>query len=207
MALSKTASLALAGIMLVAPLSPAIASDTEPPTALASETIEEVEPVDPAMLELATQIVDIGYPEETREALFYGPMDQTIGQMRKSLGPYLPSDDPEAVKILDDWIVKYTAESKVILAKHIPAIMDGMAQAYAVLFTEEELRDILAFVETPSGKQFFDLMPQVMGEPGFADANQAYMDESMEKLIPAQRELLNRLKAHREQNGEPAETI
>lgn len=206
MNLSKTASLALAGILIAAPLSPALADDSDLSTAAVSDTIEAVDPVDPAMLELATQIVDIGYPEETREALFYGPMDQTIVQLRKSLGPYLPSDDPEAVQILDDWIVKYTEESKVILAKHIPAIMDGMAEAYATLFSEEELRDILAFVETPSGKQFFDLMPQVMGEPGFADANQAYMDESMEKLIPAQRELLNRLKEHREQKGEPAET-
>ncbi|QFT77800.1 DUF2059 domain-containing protein [Erythrobacter sp. THAF29] len=203
---TKTASLTLIGCLLATPLSSAAANDPEPARIAASETSQQSEPIDPAMLALATQIVEIGYPKESREALFHGPMDQTIVQLRKSLGPYLPSDDPEAIKILDDWIDKYTAESKVILAKHIPAIMDGMAEAYASLFSEEELRDILAFVETPSGKQFFDLMPQVMGEPGFADANQAYMDESMEKLIPAQRELLNRLEEHRKKKDEPAET-
>ena len=211
MPLSKTTSLAaLATLALGAPF-PALAEDTAPaddPTPVAlSEPVSEAATIDPIALELAAQIVDLGYPEESREALFFGSMDQTIAQMRTSLGPYLPTDDPEAVKIFDDWIVKYTEESKLILRKHIPAIMDGMAEAYAVLFSEEELRDILAFVETPSGKQFFDRMPAVMGEPSFAKANKAYMDESMDVMIPAQRELLQQLKEHRDQKAEPAETI
>lgn len=157
-------------------------------------------------LDLARKIVDLGYPEGTREALFFGSMDQTIAQMRSSMGEFMPSDDPVAVKIFDDWIAKYTAESKVILRKHIPSIMDGMTRAYAQLFTEQELRDILAFVETPSGKQFFDLMPDVIGSDSFAKANQAYFDESMRLMIPAQRDLLRQLKDHQKRIADPAET-
>ncbi|MFL0356712.1 DUF2059 domain-containing protein [Erythrobacter sp. GH1-10] len=211
MPLNRSTTLAaLATLAWSAPI-PALANaDASPQEATAiamSEPVEQAADIDPAMMQLAAQIVDAGYPEETREALFFASMDQTIAQMRTSLGPYLPSDDPEAVKILDDWIEKYTEESKSILRKHIPSIMDGMAEAYAELFTEEELRDILAFVETPSGKQFFDLMPQVIGSASFAEANQAYIDESMEVMVPAQRELLDQLQDHREKSGEPLETI
>lgn len=130
----------------------------------------------------------------------------TIVQMRQSLGDFLPSDDPEAVKIFDDWIAKYTAESKDILRKHIPTIMDGMTTAYAELFSPDELRDILAFVQTSSGKQFFDRMPDVINSVSFAAANQAYMDESLASMIPAQRELIKQLTEHQESKGEPAET-
>ena len=203
MALRPLASLMVAATIALTFPATAHAEEDTPDAAPASP---EETSVDPVALDLAEKIVEVGYPEEARENLFYGPMDQTIVQLRRSLNPYLPQDDPEAVRILDEWIVKYTAESKTILAKHIPAIMDGMAKAYAVLFTQDELRDILAFVETDSGKQFLDRMPAVMGEPGFAAANQAYLDESMKVMLPAQRELLDQLQQHREKGADPAET-
>ncbi|MBV7259902.1 DUF2059 domain-containing protein [Erythrobacter crassostreae] len=210
MHLIKSVSLrALPIAVLAAPIS-ALAQEQPSEPSPFSETEDQSETslteLDTASLDLAGQIVTIGYPKETREALFFGSMDQTIIQLRQALGDFMPEDDPEAVKIFDEWIVKYTEESKVILRKHIPSIMDGMTAAYADLFSEEELRDILAFVQTPSGKQFFDRMPDVVGSASFADANQAYLDESMASVIPAQRELLNQLREHQESKDEPSET-
>lgn len=154
--------------------------------------------IDPTALSLASKIVDLGYPEDTREALFFATMDQTVEQMRSAIRPTLPFDDPVAISILNEWIVEYTAESKAVLRKHIPAIMTGMTEAYATIFTVEELTDILAFVETPSGQRYFELSPAVIGSKSFADANQKYMDESMAMLGPAQRELFDRIRTHME---------
>ncbi|MEL7445150.1 MAG: DUF2059 domain-containing protein [Pseudomonadota bacterium] len=162
-----------------------------PESELGAETSETA--TSPEAMTVATEIVDLGYPEAEREALFFATMDQMVGQMRIAIAPTLPQDDPGAVAILDDWITEYTAESKEVLRKHIPSIMAGMTSAYAKIFTLQELNDILAFVQTPSGKRFFALSPAVVGEPSFADANQAYMDESMEMLAPAQTELIGRI--------------
>nr|WP_298927645.1 DUF2059 domain-containing protein [uncultured Erythrobacter sp.] len=204
MPLLKTASLIAIFIAVLAAPLPALAEEAINAETERSEA--EALEAEAVSLDLAEKIVDIGYPEDDREAIFFGSMDQMIVQMRAALGDFMPEGDPEAVKIFDDWIVKYTGESKIILRKHIPSIMEGMTAAYAELFTEGELRDILAFVETPSGKQFFDRMPDVVSSASFADANQAYLDESVASMIPAQRELVKQLKEHQESKGEPAET-
>lgn len=147
----------------------------------------------PAARSLASEIVALGYPEEDREQLFFATMDQTVIQMRTAIAPSLPSNDPGAVAILDDWIEEYTEESKGVLRKHIPDIMDGMIEAYATIFTLEELGDILAFVRTRSGRRYFELSPAITGSKGFAEANQRYLDESMAMVGPAQDVLMQRL--------------
>jgi len=152
----------------------------------------------PASLLLAKEIVAIGYPEEDRERLFFSTMDQTVGQMRGAIAPSLPSDDPGAIAILDDWIAEYTAASKGVLRKHIPDIMAGMEEAYATIFTQDELRDILAFVRTPSGQRYFELSPAITGSKSFAEANQRYLDESVSLLGPARSDLKERLDQYME---------
>ncbi len=166
-------------------------------------------PPSPVDLALARQIVDLGYPEAEREVIFFGTMDQTVAQMRLAIAPTLPQDDPGAVAILDEWIGEYIEDSKVLLGKHIPSIMDGMVAAYANMFTTEELTDILAFVQTPSGQRYFELSPALIAEPSFAEANQRYMDESMSLLEPARDDLMARLIEYmstREDKKTPDET-
>ncbi|MEO0461728.1 MAG: DUF2059 domain-containing protein [Pseudomonadota bacterium] len=149
--------------------------------------------IDPAARAIADEIVAMGYPVQTREDLFFATMDQTVSQVRSALEPSLPQDDPGAIAILDDWIDDYTARSKQVLRRHIPHIMAGMVEAYATIFTVQELGDILAFVRTPSGQRYFELSPAIVGSKSFAAANQRYMDESLSMLGPAQRELQQRL--------------
>lgn len=147
----------------------------------------------PAMEALAGEIVALGYPEETREDLFFATMDDSVVQLRTAIASSLPEDDPGAIAILDAWIADYTQASKNVLRKHIPAIMDGMVEAYATIFTAEELTDILAFVRTPSGQRYFELSPAIASSARFAAANERYADELSALLPPAQRELRARL--------------
>ena len=182
-----------AGACCLAPLS-ASAQDakSEPVSETATSSLPSPA-ISPAALSLASQIVALGYPEDDREALFFATMDQTVIQMRSAIAPTLPSDDPGAIAILDDWIAEYTEQSKGVLRKHIPDIMAGMTQAYATIFSVEELTDILAFVQTRSGQRYFELSPAISGSKGFAEANQRYLDESVALVGPAQDVLRKRL--------------
>lgn len=186
MKLHQKAIFAVAFASLGTIAAPAFAQETAP--------IEEgAETISPERLALAQQIVDRGFPEETRETAFFGTMDQMVGQMREASLAAGGLDDEGAVAILDEWITDYVANSKTVLRGHIPRLMDGLARAYANTFTQDELNDILAFVSTSSGQRFFELSPALIAEPNFAAANQAYMDEVMGQLPKAQGELRDRL--------------
>lgn len=61
----------------------------------------------------------------------------------------------------------------------MPLLMDAWVKAYADMFSETELRDILSFVETDSGRTFMMRSTDVLSNAHFAAANQAYMDDAM----------------------------
>jgi Uncharacterized protein conserved in bacteria (DUF2059) len=170
-----------------------------PVGALAQEGDEGVvAAVDPVKLELAREVVNLGFPEETREAVFFAAVDQTVLQMREaSLKAYgLEGEDPGALAVLDGWIDEYITDSKAVLQSHIPSIMEGMTLSYAAMFTTTELRDIRDFVATPSGQRFFELSSAVMAQPNFAAANQAYMNEVQSQLPAAVQDLRGRLQEY-----------
>lgn len=152
--------------------------------------------IDPAKLAIARKIVDIGYPEQDREAMFFDAAKQMSKQVRDAMEKQMDSKDPGAEAILNSWLDEYLEKSRVVMRKHIPSLMDGIAAAYATMFTEQELRDILAFVSTPSGKAFFVRSPKLLAEPHFAAANQAYMQDVYSQLPAAVSDLQERLKAY-----------
>ncbi len=53
-----------------------------------------------------------------------------------------------------------------ILNKYLPKMVDAMAQVYPKVFTKQELEDMVAFYETPTGKAVLQKMPLVMQEAG-----------------------------------------
>ena len=149
-------------------------------------------------LAIAREIVDLGFPIETREAVFFATMDQLVAQIRQSsLQAYDLESEENAgiIVILDEWIVEYVDETKVVLRSHIPSLMEGLAASYAVMFTRQELQDIRTFVSSPSGQRYFELGSAVIGEAHFANANQQYMNEVQAQMPAAIAELRIRLEA------------
>lgn len=163
---------------------------------LAQEPAESSIEVSQAELALAQRIIDLGFPEAEREQLFFGTADQMSSQMREAMLKSIPINDPGALAVLDAWVEDYLADGKVILKAHIPRLMDAMVRAYAGTFTEQELSDILVFVSTPSGASFFRKSSNILSEPEFAAANQAYMDEVMAGFPDARNELRNRIQQY-----------
>ncbi|MEM7690784.1 MAG: DUF2059 domain-containing protein [Pseudomonadota bacterium] len=154
-------------------------------------------------LEMANAIIDTAYPQDARVAMFQKISEQMEGQMLQSLQGIITDDG--ALAILTEWQKEMSVETNVILERNIPSLMSAWAQAYADIYTEQELRDILDFVSTPSGKTFLIKTNDVIAHPEFAAANQSYIDEIV-ALIPAEiPDLVARLEAYKaaqEQNPE-----
>lgn len=142
---------------------------------------------------IAGEIVDLGIPNSKREALFYSTVDQMTKQMREAAMKNVDASDKGAVAVLDNWFDDWIAQGKVILQAHIPHIMDGWKNAYADIYSVEELTGIRDFVTTPTGAKFFLRQQDILSNPHFAKANQDYMNEIMGKLPAAQRKLMTDL--------------
>ena len=187
-------------------------AEQEPaPIEVAPLEVQAAEPakIDAARLALAREIIDLGMPEDTREATFFATMDQVTAQMRASMLDIYGLDDPGLLEILDTWTEAYVAKSKVTLREHIPLLVDGMAKSYAVMFSHKELSDIREFVGTDSGQRFFQLSPALVGEPNFAAANQNYMNAVNAELPAAMEQLRAAIVEHlqsREAAADPDET-
>ena len=76
---------------------------------------------------IARQIIDLGFPEERREAMFFATVDQMTMQMRESVLANIEEQDPGAIAILDEWLAEYIADGKTILRSHIPNLMNAWA--------------------------------------------------------------------------------
>lgn len=176
---------------------PAAAQDAEQP---------EVAPVEQApseSLTLATQIIDIAYPIETRAAMFQGVSKQMEAQMLQSLEGIIT--DEGALAIVTEWQKGLSVKTDAILERNIPNLMEAWTRAYADIYSEQELRDILAFVSTPSGNTFLQKSNDVLGHPVFSAANQSYMNEIM-ALIPKEvPDLVQKIKDYKVAQSEAPE--
>jgi hypothetical protein len=83
-----------------------------------------------------------------------------VGQIETGLGDLTPEQK-----------VKAEAIAKAKLADGMNRIVDLMAQAYAARFTQDQLRDIDAFLQTPTGavysQRLMSLLPTLQNLKGF----------------------------------------
>ena len=191
MARFAAAILIAAGLGLA---TPAVAAPAPAAPATASPAPVDPAPVDPAALATAREIIRIGFPEDRRAAMFGNATDALSTQMRATMMRDL-DNNPGAKAIVDRHLDAYLAKGKLVLAAHIPALMDAFAVAYAHEFSRAELADLLAFVRTPTGVHFLTRSASLLSDPAVAAANSAYLrelqpligrmrDEMLAELVP-----------------------
>jgi hypothetical protein len=157
------------------------------PVAARADSPPEAAPVPQNKLAIAREIVAISMPPDMREKMYFATMDQIVGQMREAQGD--ESDDPQIQAIVDKHLKAMTDQIKSVTRAHIPALVEALADAYAVIFSKDELNDILAFVRTPSGRKFVVMSRAVIAEDHVVAANQDLMNE-ITALIPEYKEAL-----------------
>lgn len=173
----------------------AIASLALVPTGAFAREAPVAEATDSRMV-LARQILDISYPEAEREAMFRQVSVQMEQQMLQSMGHLF--DDPDILAAMKDFQKEVSVAQDPLLERHVPLLMEAWARAYAEIFSEPELRDILAFVSTETGKTYMVRSTDVIGNTHFAKANEAYIADAfavVREKLPAFAARVEELKA------------
>lgn len=140
----------------------------------------------PAKQELAKKIVELMHIENLGVTMLQDPVAKAMGQARVTLQARAPADRHEAAmrdiaadakKFMDEAtpIVKGSAQ------KHIPATVLPLL---VERFTEDELRQIVAMLESPVKKKFESVVPDIQKNLGekIAGETRAVIDPKMENL-------------------------
>jgi hypothetical protein len=139
----KLAWLAAAGLLVAG--APALAQDVPPAAPAAAAQA----PVDPERLALAREMMQIFDVKSAMHTMF--------GGMAKAIR--LPDT---ATQDQRDRVKQLYASMGVAMEASMPALMDKIAVLYAQTFTVQEMRDTLAFYQSPSGKSMMSKLPTVM---------------------------------------------
>ena len=79
--------------------------------------------------------------------------------MSQQMATILRKTNPKESAIIDELL---RTEFRPVLESEMPAIMGEIASLYALHFTADELREMLAFYRTPVGKKAVEKMPAIL---------------------------------------------
>jgi hypothetical protein len=118
--------------------------------------------------ELALEVIELTNPDAVLDRF----AQQMIGTIEGF--PGLETDCDVVQRAAQDFREEIVRESVEIVKS--PDMRAEMIIAYTDLFSEQELRDIAAFYQTPAGRKVIETMPEM------ARRQMAYMQRSMVKL-------------------------
>ena len=131
---------------------------------------------DPAATGYARQIVELMLPPERRQEITQGLMQTVMNQIRSSL--IGRSNDPGLHQILDAYLAKLPEQLRPVGERHMPWIMDAIAQAYTRQFSIDELKQISEFGKTAAGAHFLSRNLNILSDPAVVHANQVYFNDA-----------------------------
>jgi len=146
----------------------------------ASQADAGAETIDPAELAIAKEIMDAMFPPEAQEEMLLSMMGNVADQFGQGAmqGPIF--EEPGIKAIMDEFIADIPEKLRPLIEEHFPKMKEANAVAYARLFTLEELQDIVAFANTPSGATFFRNSTEVLSDPDVAAVNAEYFQSVAE---------------------------
>lgn len=167
----RSAALALA-LALVAGL-PVVAVAQSPSTGRspASSPLADYVAPEEEMIE-ARVIMDVMFPPETRDQMMLDLVGAITSQFGSATmkGPIF--EEPGIKAIMDEFIAGLPGAMQPMLADHMPKIVEATAIAYTREFTLDELRDIRAFANSPSGARYLSSVQALINDPAVAAVNQ-----------------------------------
>jgi len=145
--LRKAISAALMTVALTTPLWGA-QTGAKPPTTPPSQS--EATPIDPAKLADLQKLFEVSGSKKN--------VHEMIGAMLNSLRPQLESGMPPGER---------SQQVVTAMLRKLGSLIDSdefflhLAQIYDNFFTQEDVRDLIKFYESPAGKHFAAVMPQM----------------------------------------------
>lgn len=162
---------------------------TAPAAAQSDSTTSEFE-VETA---LAQQIVAESVSAVEFEELVFSSIAQEMVQRRAAMTNPTIEANPPLSKILDDWIDERMSNARTIFRAHYPAIRLAQEEFFVDTYTTDELREILAFVSTPTGKKYVRSHAEVRSNPAVKAAIADFAVKIAQSDSPSVDELSERL--------------
>src|SRR5438067_629374 len=106
----------------------------------------------PTAIATARELLDL----EGANNLYSGSLDSVIDRVR---GVFLQTN-PALTKDLDEAVTQLRGEYR----PRVNEVANDVARFYALRFTEQELKDMLAFFRTPLGKKYLTEKPKLLDE-------------------------------------------
>ena len=97
------------------------------------------------------------------------------------------TDDGKRATAIDQMTALF-AKLEPTIRKRIPAVSEVYARAYAAKFSTAELRELVAFGSTPTGKNFLSNMLALEADPSVSAAAMGVMEELTPALMEFQKQ-------------------
>ncbi len=142
--------------------------------------------IPPAKQELVDRVLQLWHPETIGESMLQAPVGDAVQQARVVLqGRVAPEKRDAALKeIMADARQFMDSNRPVTQASAQKLVGTTVAPLLAERFTEEELRQIIAILESPVKKKFEGMLPELqkkLGE-GVAADTRAVIDPKLQEL-------------------------
>jgi uncharacterized protein len=118
-------------------------------------SVASAQAIDPEALKTARQLLDAMHASATS--------DQMVKQMMASMGAGLEASNPgkgaEVQKLLSEVILPEISKIK-------PELLDASANIYAANFSNDELKQVLAYYQSDIGRKMIERLPTLIQEQG-----------------------------------------
>lgn len=145
---------------------------------LVSPTGASAQAVDPAFEKDIVRLLDLTGAQKLGEQMT-ASFTQQFGQALRQANPNVP---PRMIEIAGD-------VAKTLFAKEYPSLVPHMVSAYAKVMTRDDVRQLIAFYESPLGRRVLELTP-LIAQAG-TEASQTWVQQITPQL---QAELQRRFK-------------
>lgn len=154
--------------------------------------VQAQESITPAKHELVKELLELTGGAKTTEALLNSMLDQNEKDLPELLTQAISTDlgltasEREAFRQqLNESAARANKRFRELIKERLnfPQLIDDISYSiYDKYFTEGELRDLVAFYKTPTGRKTIEVLPQL-----FADS----MAKASEAIIPRIQEIMN----------------
>lgn len=139
--------------------------------ALAVSTVSAAAP-QPARQPAVTEAPSADRLELARRFMAMSDSDDSLKVMRKTLVRMASAnaEDPEDKAAAERFMERVLVLAEPKLREHTAAIREATAQAYAREFSVDELQQMIAFAQSPTGKHYLSRGADVETDPAILDA-------------------------------------
>ncbi len=146
---------------------------------------------DPDNLAIARDIIAVIMPPDRVGAMLGNVLESVMRPVQAQLQKQAATGDPKAAHIANTFTAKVRTMINETMMPMLPDMTDTMGRAYARMFTHDELVQIRAFAQTPTGAKYFTRAPELLQDRDV----QAFYGRLMQAMQARQAKLIEDMKA------------